>query len=43
MEFGNNLASITGREVLAELEETMFTYRKGQTNIDIDEREEKQI
>ena len=43
MEFGNTTASLIGSQVHVELEETMFTYGKGQSNTDIDERDEEQI
>ena len=43
MEFGNTPTSITGSQVLTELEGSMFTYGKSQTNIDVDERDEEQI
>jgi len=43
MEFSNTLTSIAGSQVLTELEGTVFTYGKSQTNIDVDERDEEQI
>ena len=42
MGFGSTLASLIRSQVLAELEGTMFTYGKGQTNVDV-ERDEEQI
>ena len=43
MEFGSTPTSIISSQVLTQLEGTMFTYGKSQTNIDVDERDEEQI
>ena len=41
--FGGSPIPLTGEEVLAQLGETTFTYGKGQSNMDIDEKDEEQI
>ena len=40
MKCGNTTTSLTGNQVLTELEGTMFTYAKCQTNTDVDKSNE---
>ena len=42
-EFGISPIPLMGEEVLTQLRKTTFTYGKGQSNIDIDEKDEEQI
>ena len=43
IEFDTSPLPLMGKEVLAQLEETNFTYGKGQSNMEVDEKDEEQI